>query len=359
MASDHKELEQLQSELLRSLKSWNPFERMNVEFLKESIAIIKEEETRQREEEKRQREEEKRQREEEKRQKDERMFEETRKREEEKRQRDEKMFEETRQREEEKRQREEEKRQKDERMFEETRKREEEKRQREEEMKVISLMYSEVTGQEPTEITRHIFDTYYRFSDKRIIGYNELHPSKYCKIQNFDDLKESEVYYVEYINSEQNFGGYSKIEGNIQTHDCVRSILSGEVNIPPFSCSNDTNIYYEFNIIPPSTASANFQNLTFRFPIRPDALLVNGNSWLLIESKHACKIKDEINFFEKVNFIRKHIGEKWVTKELSTPLHILAAVCSVDQFTESDMSPPSLLRIVRSFQGYELVLERL
>ena len=298
MASDHKELEQLQSELLRSLKSWNPFERMNVEFLKESIAIVKEEETRQREEEKRQREEEKRQR-------------------------------------------------------------EEEKRQREEEMKVISLMYSEVTGQEPTEITRHIFDTYYRFSDKRIIGYNELHPSKYCKIQNFDDLKESEVYYVEYINSEQNFGGYSKIEGNIQTHDCVRSILSGEVNIPPFSCSNDTNIYYEFNIIPPSTASANFQNLTFRFPIRPDALLVNGNSWLLIESKHACKIKDEINFFEKVNFIRKHIGEKWVTKELSTPLHILAAVCSVDQFTESDMSPPSLLRIVRSFQGYELVLERL
>ena len=291
--TSNNNLDDLQSELLDALSSLNPFKRMKVDVLREMIS------------------------QEEKKIRAKIVEEETRRAEEARRAEDARREEETR---------------------------------RAEETKTVRILYSEFTGQEPTLMTRRAFDAYYLHSDKRLVVYNESYlPSKYCKVQSFDHLIDFELYYVEYLNSETNFCGYSKVEGNIQTHDCVQSILSGNVYIEPFS-SQDTEVYYEFNVNPP--VSGNFKNYSFKFPIRPDALLVHGDEWLFLECKHRCKVRDELVFNEKIEFIRSHLDEKWVTKGLSTPRTVQGAVCSVETFTEPEVT--DLLRFVRIEQGYKI-----
>ena len=52
-------------------------------------------------------------------------------------------------------------------------------------------------------------------------------------IDDFDDLTESEYYYL-IDDGKSNFGGYSRVEGDVQTQDCVTSILKGVVPIDNF-----------------------------------------------------------------------------------------------------------------------------
>mmetsp|Transcript_5053 Transcript_5053/g.7479 ORF Transcript_5053/g.7479 Transcript_5053/m.7479 type:complete len:88 (+) Transcript_5053:143-406(+) len=70
-----------------------------------------------------------------------------------------------------------------------------------------------------------------------------------------------------------NFGGYFRVEGNVQTQDCVKSILKGVVPIDNFH-SPTTKVIFEHNMSPPSDVQMEVPKL--QFPIRPDALLIEG-----------------------------------------------------------------------------------
>ena len=102
-------------------------------------------------------------------------------------------------------------------------------------------------------------------------------------VDDFDELTESEYYYL-IDDGKSNFGGYSRVEGDVQTQDCVTSILKGIVRIDNFGSSNLTKVIFEYSMTPPKAVQAEVPKL--KFPIRPDALLILGDKWLFLESKH-------------------------------------------------------------------------
>ena len=231
---------------------------------------------------------------------------------------------------------------------EEERNRSEEERKKSEETKVITIFSSEIYDQLPESISRKIFEGYYLHSGKVLTVIDDDLPTKYRKIGSFDELVEQEVYYLEYLNSGFNFVEYS----NVQTRDCVQSILTGQVTIFPFTTEKNSTVHYEYKITPPRPSD--FKDLPFKFPIMLDCLIVSGDHWLLLESKHSCDEKYIKKFESKVQFISEHIGEKWVTKHLGTPRKILSAVCSVEQYSKSSLES-NVIKIVRGELGYKLV----
>jgi hypothetical protein len=281
--SVNEEITKLEMELLGRINSWNPFDKLSLQELREKILILERQEERKRSEE--------------------------------------------------------------------VWKRSEEERKRSEETKVITIVSPDIYDQLPQSMTRKIFEAYYLHSDKVLMMIDEELPSKYRRVRSFDELVDQEVYYLEYFNSESNFVGYSKVEANVQTHDCVESILTGQVSISPFTKDNST-AHYEYKITP--TRPSDFKDLPFKFPIMLDCLIVSGVHWLLLESKHRCDEKYIKKFDLKAKFISDHIGEKWVTKQLGTPRHILSAVCSVEHYSNSSLES-SVIKIVRGELGYKLV----
>ena len=62
-------------------------------------------------------------------------------------------------------------------------------------------------------------------------------------VDDFDELTESEYYYL-IDDDKSNFGGYSRVEGDVQTQDCITSILKGIVRIDNFGRSNLTKVIF-------------------------------------------------------------------------------------------------------------------
>ena len=145
--SVNEEITKLEMELLGRINSWNPFDKLSLQELREKIFILERQEERKRSEEDRKRSEEDRKR------------------------------------------------------SEEDRKRSEEERKRSEETKVITIVSPDIYDQLPQSMTRKIFEAYYLHSDKVLMMIDEELPSKYRRVRSFDELVDQEVYYLEYFNS--------------------------------------------------------------------------------------------------------------------------------------------------------------
>jgi len=175
-------------------------------------------------------------------------------------------------------------------------------------------------------------------------------------IDDFDELSESECYYL-IDDGKSNFGGYSRVEGVVQTQDCVTSILKGVVPIDNFHSSNSTKVIFEYNMAPPKSVQVEMQQL--RFPIRPDALLISGDTWLFLESKHKVTKRDIYSFEQKMRFVIKCMDQYWVMQDQTPPKKILYAMCSIGQFdaeaAEAGEAGKSVIKICREGAGYRLL----
>mmetsp|Transcript_32510 Transcript_32510/g.46874 ORF Transcript_32510/g.46874 Transcript_32510/m.46874 type:complete len:277 (-) Transcript_32510:135-965(-) len=175
-------------------------------------------------------------------------------------------------------------------------------------------------------------------------------------IDDFDELSESECYYL--INDgKSNFDGYSRVEGDVLTQDCVISILKGVIPIDNFHSSNSTKVIFEYNMAPPKSVQVEMQQL--RFPIRPDALLISGDTWLFLESKHKVTKRDIYSFEQKMRFVIKCMDQYWVMQDQTPPKKILYAMCSIGQFdaeaAEAGEAGKSVIKICREGAGYRLL----
>lgn len=194
-------------------------------------------------------------------------------------------------------------------------------RELEEEKKVLSIKFNEndTTGI-PKEINRALFQSWTR--DKATF-YRNRKPT-----MSFDDLIPGDEYYVA---RNDNFEGFSQAEGDIQTRDCVNSIMSNLSLVPPFG-QPGTEVYIEiFEFNPPPHIDVS--GLNFNFPIRPDAILIHGTTWLLIESKHAASNSHCQTWVKKRDFIWKHRHEKWIHRNFPVPTRIIGLINSVKNFT--------------------------
>ena len=206
--------------------------------------------------------------------------------------------------------------------------RDEERRARDEETKIVSVRFDEddIVGV-PKEIDRPLFR---QWSRDKATFYRNRKPAV-----SFDDLIPGEVYYVA---RNENFEGFSQAEGDIQTRDCVHSIMSNLSLVPPFG-QQGTQVYMEiFEFYPPP--NADISGLSFNFPIRPDALLVHGSTWLLLESKHAASNSHTQTFIKKRDFLWEHKNESWVHKKFPIPTKMIAVINSVKDFTSKP--PPNV-----------------
>ena len=130
------------------------------------------------------------------------------------------------------------------------------------------------------------------------------------KIATFDDLQPGKTYYASYKSF--SFDGYAAIQGGVQTVECVNLIIDGDILIPLFS-HPDTYVDYTYQITPPDAVSANITACDF--PIRPHAVLMNGDSLLLLECKHGgIQAEDYLKFRQKIDFIAQNINQPYVTK---------------------------------------------
>ena len=207
------------------------------------------------------------------------------------------------------------------------------------------------------KINRKIFDKL--TSEKDLIHVGDLLTS----VEDFDDLIEGETYILS-VGGLTNFEGFAKNEGDIQTKDCVASILNGNINITGFNISN-CKVVYEYDI-----ADSNVKNpikeLGFGFPVRPDALLVSEDqdTWVVLESKHTWTKDLMKKFIKKVEFIVSNKEMPWILNKdhnlLKNPKYIIPAMSSISQFdvktNNMQDSSNQLVRLCRDDLDHSLIL---
>ena len=175
-------------------------------------------------------------------------------------------------------------------------------------------------------------------------------------VEDFEDLSENELYYLAKSEEKSSFGGYSRVEGDVQTKDCVDSIMKGVVRIEDFNEST-TKVIFEYNLTPPKEVIAKVPKMSF--PIRPDALLIQGcgDVWLFVESKHKATKQDVYIFERKMRLVIQYMDQNWVFQNQTPPKRIVYALCSVGQFDEDAVAAAgeSMILIVREGAEYRLL----
>ena len=176
-------------------------------------------------------------------------------------------------------------------------------------------------------------------------------------LRNFEDIQPHSV--CELVEGKSGFDGYAQIEGIVQTVNCVRSILRGDMIIPDFNNDNinvSAVVKYEPKYNPPAAFLLREvrKNLGFNFPINPDALIIRGLVWILLESKHSCTNKDILKFERKVQFLIDHKHEAWVLQGNPVPTHIVGVINTVGPFSTTTLTESTVVRLIRSGLSSEL-----
>ena len=175
-------------------------------------------------------------------------------------------------------------------------------------------------------------------------------------VDDFEELVDSAECYYLIDDGRSKFGGYSRVEGDVQTQDCVASILKGVVSIDNFHSSISTKVIFEYNMAPPKAMQAEMEKQKFKFPIRPDALLILGETWLFLESKHKVTKRDIYLFEQKMRFVIKHMDQYWVFQNQTPPKKILYAMSSTGQFdAEALEAGESVIKILCDGAEYRLL----
>ena len=105
---------------------------------------------------------------------------------------------------------------------------------------------------------------------------------------------------------------------------------------------------------PPKAVLAEVPKL--KFPIRPDALLILGDTWLFLESKHQVTKRDIYLFEQKMRFVIKYMDQYWVMQGKTPSKKVLYAMSSIGQFDAEAMEAgESVIKIFRDGAEYRLL----
>ena len=167
-------------------------------------------------------------------------------------------------------------------------------------------------------------------------------------INKFEDVKESGKYYLSKRSLSTNYDGYAKAEADRQAQDCAEAIRDGHILIPPFN-EKGTVIVYEYNIDFPKELS------DIRPPIRPDAILVNGSDWLVLEVKHNFSNSLLQRFAKVCEFIEKYRSERWVCKQHPVPTKVIRVACSKVGYSKVDSGTSGIIKLLNENQTYKIV----
>ena len=98
-------------------------------------------------------------------------------------------------------------------------------------------------------------------------------------------------------------------------------------------------------------------DLKIKSPVVPDAILIHGTTWLILECKHSFSNRLLKEFDTKCDFIKDYADKKWVHKKYPIPTDVVRVACSVTDF--SPVAAPTvssgMIRIVRDGQAYKIV----
>jgi len=196
-------------------------------------------------------------------------------------------------------------------------------------------------------ITRDIFKQW-------VVDNKELRKEDSTKIRSFEELEEDGTYVLVKRLLRTNFESYAAFEANIQTRDCVEAILKGQVLIPPF---NESGTITEFEFAISFGKELNATDLKIKSPVVPDAILIHGTTWLILECKHSFSNRLLKLFDTKCDFIEHYADKKWVHKNYPIPTDVIRVACSVTDFSPVAVPTVSsgMIRIVRDGQAYKIV----
>ena len=226
------------------------------------------------------------------------------------------------------------------------RKLQEDDRKRQDERKVVKLIYEYSDGEIISMgLSRQIFYDWNK-NDKYLFDLGG-------KIMiNYEDVVSGNSYFVVPKKLQSNFESFAAIEAGIQTTDCVECILNGSLLFPPFN-EDGTIVIYEYNIA--------FQNDTqvqgnkFRSPVRPDAVLIHGDKWLVLEAKHAFTTSLMNDFQAKCDFIRSNADQPWVRKKHPVPTAFTFVACSINSYSAAKSNTPEIICVVRDGTAYKKI----
>lgn len=169
----------------------------------------------------------------------------------------------------------------------------------------------------------------------------------------FDDLIPGQTYFRQPL--EANFDGYAKIEESVQTRDVMQHLCANKVKGLHYSAN--AQCFYEY-AIHPREGLFDEKALGFRFPIKLDGFIIDGDTWTLIESKHEATNSDYNRFQNQVDFIITHCAEPWVLKSNAIkPVNFVPIAASIGPFKRipsATVHAHPVKVTIRSGLGYEL-----
>ena len=127
--------------------------------------------------------------------------------------------------------------------------------------------------------------------------------------------------------------------------------MSGQVLITPFN-ETEATVVFEFAIpFPKELATGRINS-----PIKPDAVIMCGDLWIIVECKHNFKNGYLRIFNDKCDFIEQHIDKEWVHQnKYPRPKTIYRVACSITDFSNVDSNTPRITKAVRTSQSYEVL----
>jgi len=229
-------------------------------------------------------------------------------------------------------------------------KEEEEKRLEREEKSIYCIIEDDYYSDFKSDsmfITRDIFKQW-------VVDNKVLRKEDSTKIRSFEELEEDGTYVLVKRLLRTNFESYAAFEANIQTRDCVEAIRKGQVLIPPF---NESGTITEFEFAISFGKELNTTDLKIKSPVVPDAILIHGRTWLILECKHSFSNRLLKEFDTKCDFIEHYADKKWVHKNYPIPTDVVRVACSVTDFSPVAVQTVSsgMIRIVRDGQAYKIV----
>ena len=224
-----------------------------------------------------------------------------------------------------------------------------EKENKAQELKTVRILYATNDEYITVVVNRKLFEKWK--ADEKFL-YDEFGEG----IASFESIVPNCTYFIKKISLAENFEAYANYEADLQIRDLVVCIQNGEVLIPPFN-ENSTAIL-DYNI--PFDKDVQVPGNKFLSPIRPDAILIHGSKWLIIEAKHAFTIPLLNVFKAKGDFIRSNADKTWVRRKYPVPTDIQLLACSVSNFPRargsSNTTSSDFIKVVRDGLGYNLVV---
>ena len=211
------------------------------------------------------------------------------------------------------------------------------------ERKLVNVLYEGDDSETPLILSRKIFTNW--ISDDKFLtdAYGEV-------VKTFEDAVPNGFYLLTKKSVQSNFESYAEFEADVQTRDCVECIRSGELLFPPFN-ENGTIVIFDYNM--PFGNDTKVPGNKFKSPVRPDAVLIHGDKWLVLESKHAFTTPLMNTYQAKCDFISDNVNETWVRRKHPAPTHITFVACSVNTYHPIKMSQnPGIVKVVRDGLAY-------